>query len=188
MSKRPAEVEYLLIDGYNIIFAWKPLKKIAAYSLDAAREKLILQTQNYRAFKAIPGRRFEVIVVFDAHNRPGAGEITRASGITIVYTKEAETADTFIERSSRELVREYGVTVATSDNLEQIIVIGSGAKRVSAEEFHREMLDSEKAMRRKLYSITPIKNNQLLDNLDESTAALLEKLRRGESTSGAKND
>jgi predicted RNA-binding protein with PIN domain len=175
----PIEVEYLLIDGYNIIYAWKPLKKIAAYSLDSAREKIIAQMQNYRAFKSVPGRRFEVIIVFDAHHRPGPGELYRTGGITVVFTKEAETADTYIERSSRVLVREYAVTVATSDTIEQIIIIGGGAKRICAEDFNKDVTESEKQMRNTIDSINPIKNNQLLDNLDEATAAVLEKLRQG---------
>jgi len=175
----PIEIEYLLIDGYNIIYAWKPLKKIAAYSLDSAREKLIAQMQNYRAFKNVPGRRFEVIIVFDAHHRPGPGELYRTGGITVVFTKEAETADTYIERSSRVLVREYAVTVATSDSIEQIIIIGGGAKRISAEDFDKDVIESERRMRDKIDSINPIKKNQLLDNLDEETASVLEKLRKG---------
>lgn len=127
--------EYLLVDGYNIIFAWDELKKIADQSLEAARHALIEMMMNYQGV-----RRSEIIVVFDAYRvkgNPGSSE--KKGNIHIVYTKEAETADAYIERTTHELSRDYHVRVATSDRLEQIIILGNGAYRMSASEFHEEV-------------------------------------------------
>ena len=120
--------EYLLIDGYNIIFAWDYLKKLAADNLDAARGSLIDRISAYRMF-----RDCEIILVFDAYKVKGnKGETERVDGITVVYTREAQTADAYIEKTAKELSRNYKVTVATSDGLEQMIIFGSGAYRLPA--------------------------------------------------------
>ncbi len=135
--------EYLLIDGYNIIFAWEELKKIAEENLEDARLLLISRICNYRAIK-----QNNVILVFDAYKvRGNKGEIEEVNGITVVYTKEAETADSYIEKTSKKLSKDYRVKVATSDNLEQIIIFGNGATRVSATEFLAEVKDAENEMR-----------------------------------------
>ncbi len=135
--------EYVLVDGYNIIFAWDDLKKIAAENLDLARSTLINRLCNYRGF-----RRCELILVFDAYRVPGSHrEVEQFCGISIVYTKESETADTYIEKVSHELSRDHRVRVATSDGAEQIIILGNGAFRVSAEEFRAEVEAVEKAIR-----------------------------------------
>ena len=131
----PSGPEYLLVDGYNIIFAWDDLKKLAAQDLDAARSQLIHILANYRGF-----RKCELILVFDAYRVKGnPGSVEEVSGIQIVYTKEAETADTYIERISHELVRDYRVRVATSDGTEQVIILGNGAYRMSAAELRYEI-------------------------------------------------
>ena len=135
--------EYLLIDGYNIIFAWEELKKIAEENLEDARLLLISRICNYRAIK-----QNNVILVFDAYKvRGNKGEIEEVNGITVVYTKEAETADSYIEKTSKKLSKDYRVKVATSDNLEQIIIFGNGATRVSATEFLAEVKNAENEMR-----------------------------------------
>ena len=127
--------EYLLIDGYNIIFAWESLKELAKTSLEAAREALISRVSTYQAMKQI-----EVIIVFDAYRVKGnRGEVEKVNNITVVYTKEAETADSYIERATHELSKNHKVRVATSDNLEQLIILGNGALRVSAMEFLEEI-------------------------------------------------
>ena len=127
--------EYLLIDCYNIIFAWDSLKELAKTSLEAAREALINRVLTYRAMKQI-----EVIIVFDAYRVKGnRGEVEKVNDITVVYTKEAETADSYIERATHELSKNHKVRVATSDNLEQLIILGNGALRVSAMEFLEEI-------------------------------------------------
>jgi len=118
--------EYLLIDGYNIIFSWDDLKKLAKDNLEAAREKLIDKMITYKLFK-----KYEIILVFDAYKVKGnIGEVETRDGITIVYTKEAQTADAYIEKTAKELSRDYKVTVATSDGLEQLIIFGNGAYRM----------------------------------------------------------
>ncbi|GHV40775.1 hypothetical protein FACS189490_06480 [Clostridia bacterium] len=170
-AKRPRR--FVLVDGYNIIHAWGYLSAKQAFSLEAARTKLIGVLQNYQGFT-----KYDVILVFDAHLvKGGVGEITVENGVTVVYTKEAETADSYIERVSRGLCREYSVTVATSDNLEQIIILGSGAARLSANDFLLEVQETERAIAKRISAIRPIKNNQLIDNLDPKTAKILEDMR-----------
>jgi predicted RNA-binding protein with PIN domain len=166
--------EYLLVDGYNIIFAWKNLKRLADDSLDLARDKLIHIMKNYQGVKG-----FEVILVFDAYLVKGnKGSIEKDGNIYVVYTKEAETADNYIEKTATALSKEYKVRVATSDYLEQVIIIGRGAERISANDLKNEVDAVNKTIKEKLESIKPVKNNMLFDNLDEAAAAWLEELRR----------
>ena len=139
----PQGPEYLLVDGYNIIFAWEELNRLAKENLDLARARLINILCNYQGF-----RRCNLILVFDAYRVKGNHrEIESEMGITVVYTKEAETADMFIEKTAHELGRKHRVRVATSDNVEQIIILGNGAVRVSATEFLAEVTEVEKAIR-----------------------------------------
>ena len=139
----PKGPEYLLVDGYNIIFAWDELKKIAADNLDAARSQLINILCNYQGF-----RQCELILVFDAYKvKNNKGEIEKVHNISVVYTKEAETADSYIERVTHELSKNHRVRVATSDNLEQMIILGNGAYRMSAKDFYLEVKEVEKAIR-----------------------------------------
>lgn len=127
---------FLLVDGYNIIFAWDELKKIAAESLDAARSELINMMCNYQGYDGS-----ELILVFDAYKVKGKHrDIEKYLNINIVYTKESETADSYIERVTHELSRNYRVRVATSDGPEQLIIFGSGAMRISADEFHKRYI------------------------------------------------
>lgn len=127
--------EYLLIDGYNIIFAWDELRKIAEDNLNLARKLLIDILCNYQGY-----RDCGVILVFDAYKVAGGrGSIEKQGGIHVVYTKEAETADAYIERVTLEMAKKYRVRVATSDNLEQMIVLGHGAERVPARIFYEEV-------------------------------------------------
>lgn len=136
--------EYLLIDGYNIIFAWDELKEISADSPDTARNILINRVCNYQAMK-----KNNVIIVFDAYKVKGTvREIEKVNNVTVVYTKEAETADTYIEKVSRELSRNYRVRVATSDGQVQMIVFGNNAVRVTAAEFIAEVREAEREIRR----------------------------------------
>ncbi len=139
----PQGPEYLLVDGYNIIFSWDELNRLAKENLDLARTRLINILCNYQGF-----RRCNLILVFDAYRVKGNHrEIETEMGITVVYTKEAETADMFIEKTAHELGRKHRVRVATSDNVEQIIILGNGAVRVSATEFLAEVTEVEKAIR-----------------------------------------
>lgn len=138
----PTGPEYLLVDGYNIIFAWKDLKKAAEKSLDLARSLLINRLSSFQGYRGC-----ELTIVFDAYRVKEPEHIDRAGSVSVVYTKEAETADTYIERTAHKLAKDYRVTVATSDGTEQIIILGSGAKRMSAAELEREVEESEKAVR-----------------------------------------
>ena len=134
-ARRPQGPEYLLVDGYNIIFAWEELKAIARESLDAARKALCDLLCNYQGC-----RKCEVIAVFDAYKvRGGQGSVEKYHSIHVVYTKEAETADAYIERATYELGKRYRVRVATSDGPEQLIILGHGALRLSASGFREEV-------------------------------------------------
>ncbi len=151
------EKEYLLIDGYNIIFAWDELKNIAKDSLEQARGVLIDKLSAYKTFK-----KCEVIVVFDAYRVKGnPGEIQKLDFVTVVYTKEAQTADSYIEKSAFELTKKHKVTVATSDNLEQLIIFGSGAFRLSAKALISDILDTEKKITQLIKE-----NNLSMENSD----------------------
>ena len=135
--------EYLLVDGYNIIFAWDELNALSKESLDAARHKLMDILCNYQGFQ-----KCVLILVFDAYRVTGSpGSIEQYHNIHVVYTKEAETADMFIERVTHEIGRNRRVRVATSDGMEQIIILGHGALRVSARMFHEEVQNVEKQIR-----------------------------------------
>lgn len=141
--------EYLLVDGYNIIFAWDDLKKLSEESLDLARTQLINRLRNYQGYINSP-----VIVVFDAYKvKDGVGSIEQHGGLSVVYTKEAETADMYIEKTAHTLARDYRVRVATSDILEQVIILGSGARRISALAFQDEVKAVEKTIREYLTKI-----------------------------------
>ena len=166
---RTPQKEYLLVDGYNIIFAWEELKKIARDNLDAARKALCDLLCNYQGYK-----KCEVIAVFDAYRVKGnPGSVEKYHNIHVVYTKEAETADAYIERTTYELGRKYRVKVSTSDGPEQLIILGHGALRLSASNFREEVERVEgqiaEALRR---------NNQ--NNKTGAVRAALEKAQKGE--------
>ena len=146
LKLKPAPIfdgkEYLLVDGYNIIFAWDELKKDARESLDFARNQLINRLCNYQGYAGV-----EIILVFDAYKvKKNPGSVEKHRNISVVYTKEAETADTYIERVSHELSKKNRVRVATSDGAEQMIILGSGALRIPASAFHKEIKDAESAI------------------------------------------
>jgi len=127
--------EYLLVDGYNIIFAWEELEAVARQDVSAARAMLADLLVNYKGY-----RKCEVILVFDAYKVKGSpGSVEKHNGIYVVYTKEAETADAYIEKTTYDLSRNHRVRVATSDGLEQLIILGHGALRVSARTFKQEV-------------------------------------------------
>lgn len=165
--------EYLLVDGYNIIFAWDNLRKLAEESIDAARDKLINLLCNYQGVKKI-----EVILVFDAYKVSGGkGSVTKEGNIYVVYTKEAETADSYIERTTHILRKQHYVKVATSDGLEQVIIMSSGALRMSARDLYEEVISVNKNITEFIHTSKPVKNNMLVDNLDKKTAEFLDRLR-----------
>lgn len=127
--------ECLLVDGYNIIFAWEELKQLATVNIDGARDKLMDMLCNYQGYKGNT-----VIVVFDAYNVKKHKEtVLKYHNIYVVYTKEAETADMYIAKTTHKMANKYKVTVATSDALEQLIIMGHGALRMSAANFYEEI-------------------------------------------------
>lgn len=141
--KRRPGPEYLLVDGYNIIFAWDELKSLADDSLDLARLRLTDILRNFQGFIGTP-----VIVVFDAYKvKGGQGSVERYGDFSVVYTKEGETADNYIERVTNEIGKRHPVRVATSDGLEQLIVLGHGALRISAREFREEVEEVNRQIR-----------------------------------------
>ena len=170
--------EYLLVDGYNIIFAWEELNELAKASIDAARNKLMDILSNYQCFIGCT-----LILVFDAYKVKGnQGEVQKYHNIYVVYTKEAETADQYIEKTTHEIGRKYKVTVATSDALEQVIVMGQGAYRISARDFYEEVERTEKQIREINERERGEKRNYLLDYAKEEDAREMEKVRLGKIT------
>lgn len=177
LSGRNEEKQYLLVDGYNIIFAWDFLKELAEVNLEAARGKLMDILCNYQGFSSVT-----LIVVFDAYKVKGnPGEIFKYHNIHVVYTKEAETADQYIEKTTHELGHKHQVTVATSDSLEQVIVMGQGARRLSASDFREEVEQAEQEIRRINRERRQNGKNYLLENADDETAELLENVRLGKA-------
>ena len=136
-------IEYLLVDGYNVIFSWEELKEIAKDDIETARDALTNILINYRGFK-----KCETILVFDAYKvKGGVGSVEKTDGISVVYTKEAETADSYIEKASYDLAKKHMVRVVTSDALEQLIIFGNGALRVPSGEFRSEVRAVEEEIR-----------------------------------------
>ena len=170
------EKEYLLVDGYNIIFAWEDLKELAASNIDGAREKLMDILCNYQGFK-----KCTLILVFDAYKVKGnPGSVETYHNIHVVYTKEAETADQYIEKTVHEIGRKYRVTVATSDQLEQVIILGQGGQRMSARELLEDVIEVSHQIRETARQKRSSEKNYLFDHLDEETAARMERIRLGE--------
>ena len=176
---------YLLVDGYNVIYANAALAAAAEHSLETARIKLC---DTLCEFKALS--RYRIIVVFDAHLVPGGvGCDMDYHNIKVVFTKEAETADHYIERAayilSKNSRKRDHITVATSDVLEQLIILGQGAGRISGEDLWKEIESLKKAMRAKYIENRPIKKNPIESLLDEETARKLEHMRYGNITPNA---
>ncbi|MBS6174909.1 MAG: NYN domain-containing protein [Clostridiales bacterium] len=167
--------DFLLVDGYNIIHAWDELRELMEdVSLESARVKLIDTLSNYKGVQ-----KATIIVVFDAYLVKGnPGSVSKYHNIYVVYTKEAETADHYIERVVTSMPKHYRVRVATTDGLEQIIISGQGAVRMSAKELHNQVHQAETELRRQYIENRPPKNNMLADNLDEEAFNWLENLRR----------
>ena len=167
--------EYLLVDGYNIIFSWEELKELSERDIGAARGKLADILSNYQGF-----RKCTLILVYDAYKVEGnPGEVMKYHNIYIVYTKEAETADQYIEKTARRIAKNADVTVATSDGLEQVIIMGQGAHRMSAPGLKEEVELALKELRGEHLGRQVNLKNYLLDYLDEETAKQMEEIRLG---------
>jgi small GTP-binding protein len=166
--KEPVK-EYLLVDGYNIIFAWEELNELAKINLDAARNKLIDILCNYQGFK-----QNIVILVFDAYKvKGGVGEVIDYHNIHVVYTKEAETADMYIEKVTHDIARKHHVTVATSDALQQLIILGQGAVRLSANDLKEEIIRIRNLIRNEYLEKQPSGKSYLIDQFDVNIMDIL---------------
>lgn len=173
--KQVTEEEYLLVDGYNIIFAWEELKDLANASIEAARNKLMDILSNYQGYK-----KNTLILVYDAYKVEGnTGEVMKYHNIYVVYTKEAETADQYIEKTVHEIGRKHRVTVATSDALEQIIILGQGASRLSAAGLKEEILAADIEIRSNYLNQGQNGKNYLFDHMSDELRALMEDVRMG---------
>ena len=169
--KKQPDKEYLLVDGYNIIFAWEELRKLASGDMKAARDRLLEILSNYAGYV-----KRNVICVFDAYKVAGGQErVYRHHNIDVIFTREAETADLYIERAAHELSRQYRVTVATSDAVEQVIIYGAGALRLSAQNFLEEVKEAEREMKTTYVAGENGKIQKIGTNLGEELKGILEE-------------
>lgn len=169
------EKEYLLVDGYNIIFAWEDLKELAKVNIEGARNKLMDILCNYQGYK-----KCTLILVFDAYKvEGGQGSVQKYHNIHVVYTKEAETADQYIEKTVHEIGRQYHVTVATSDALEQVIILGQGADRLSARNLLEEIQRMKEEIREEYVEKQKKSGTYLFDHLPEELSDFMEDVRLG---------
>ena len=174
-QKKKGDKEYLLVDGYNIIFAWDELKELARENIEAARNKLMDILCNYQGYKQVT-----LILVFDAYKVKGnPGEIFKYHNIHVVYTREAETADQYIEKTVHEIGRKYQVTVATSDALEQVIILGQGGTRMSAGGLHREIEEMAGEIRSRYLEKEKDGGSFLFQSLPEELKCFMEDVRLG---------
>lgn len=177
-GKKVADVQkedYLLVDGYNIIFAWEELSELAKVNLDSARGKLMDILSNYQGY-----RKMTLILVFDAYKVKGnPGSVFLYHNINVVYTKEAETADQYIEKVTHEIGRKHRVAVATSDGLEQLIIMGQGARRISARELKEEIMSTNQELRDIFLNKATSDRQYLFDKLPEELSKHIEDVRLG---------
>ena len=167
------------MDGYNVIFAWDDLKDLAKTNIEAARGKLMDILCNYQGFK-----KCIVILVFDAYKVEGFNlEIQKYHNIHVVYTKEAETADQYIEKVVHEIGHKYHVTVVTSDGVEQVVTLGQGGTLISSREFKEEVEIVSRQIREEAQSRRESGKNYLFDHMDEEMAKTMEAVRLGKKKS-----
>ena len=172
------EKEYLLVDGYNIIFAWEDLNELAKVNIEGARNKLMDILCDYQGYK-----KYTLILVFDAYKvEGGQGSVQKYHNIHVVYTKEAETADQYIEKTVHEIGKKYHVTVATSDALEQVIILGQGADRLSARNLREEIQRMKEEIREDYIEKQKKSGTYLFDHLPEELSDLMEDVRLGRKT------
>ena len=176
------EESYLLVDGYNVIFAWDSLRQLAAENIEGARGTLMDILCDYQGF-----HQCTVILVFDAYRvEGGQGSVQKYHNIHVVYTKEAETADQYIEKTVHKIGRNHRVTVATSDALEQVIIYGQGARRMSARELMEEMEQTKGLVRQTWEKKRETGRNYLFDHADEDLSRWAEQMRLGKDAGNAK--
>ena len=165
----------IFVDGYNVVNSWPNLKQKKDSSFEGARQTLIDKLHNYGVFKAC-----KIVLVFDAHKVIGSLEKKEEvnKNISVVFTKDGETADSYIEKKVNALGRKHEIVVVTSDNLEQQTVFQRGAVRMSSLEFYNEVLKVEKSIKIKTDKNKSTQKNSISDNIDDKTAKILEEIRR----------
>ena len=174
-EKKEPEESYLLVDGYNIIFSWEELNGLAAVNITSARNALMDILSNYQGF-----RKDTLILVFDAYKVEGnPGQVYKYHNIYVVFTKEAETADQYIEKTVHKMGRRHQVTVATSDALEQVIILGQGARRLSAGDLKEAVEQASREIREILKERRDTGKNYLLEALPEELVSEMEDVRLG---------
>lgn len=175
-TKKQDDVEeYLLVDGYNIIFAWEDLNELSKVNIEGARGKLMDILCNYQGYK-----KNTIILVFDGYKVPGnPGEVIKYHNIYVIYTKEAETADQFIEKAVPEIAKKHRVSVATSDGLEQMIILGQGAHRISARDLLEEIKITNQQMKEEYIQETKEAKQYLFEGLSENEAEFMDDVRMG---------
>ena len=172
---RAMTCEYLLVDGYNIIFAWEDLSALAEVNIESARDKLMDILCNYQGYK-----KCTLILVFDAYKVSGnTGEALDYNNIHVVYTKEAETADQYIEKLAHRIGRKYSVTVATSDGLEQLIIYGQGCRLMSAKDLREDIEWTEQLICEEKKRLGAPGKHYLFQGADKELNDYLEKIRLG---------
>ena len=177
-KKQEVRDEYLLVDGYNIIFSWEELNELAKVNVESERTKLMDILSNYQGYK-----KMNLILVFDAYRvEGGQGSVQKYHNIYVVYTKEAETADQYIEKTVHAIGRKYNVTVATSDALEQVIILGQGGRRMSAHDLEEEIAAMRREIREQYTEKRAEGKNYLFDHLNDEMSDLMEDVRLGKKT------
>ena len=174
-EKKEEETEYLLVDGYNIIFAWEELRELSKTTIEGARHRLMDILCNYQGYK-----KCTLILVFDAYKVSGnTGEALDYNNIHVVYTKEAETADQYIEKLAHRIGRKYSVTVATSDGLEQLIIYGQGCRLMSAKDLREDIEWTEQLIREEKKRLGAPGKHYLFQGADKELNDYLEEIRLG---------
>jgi predicted RNA-binding protein with PIN domain len=169
--KPKTEKEYILVDGYNIIFAWEDLRKLAEKDLKAARDRLLDILSDYAGY----GKK-NLICVFDAYKVAGGTErVYKYHNIDVIFTREAETADQYIEKAAHELTKQYRVTVATSDAIEQVIIFGAGALRLSAANFGELVREAQAEMKEKYLTGRTAESLPLKESIAEKLQKAMEE-------------
>lgn len=167
--------EFLLVDGYNVIYAWEDLKDLSKVNFDAARDKLMDILCNYQGYK-----KCTVILVFDAYKLGGTAKVMKYRNINVVYTNEAETADQYIEKVVHNIGKKYSVTVVTSDGIERVVTLGQGGRIISSQDFEEEVEFVNQQIREEYESRRILKGkNYLFDHMDEELAKEMEDVRMG---------
>ena len=173
-KEEPVE-EYLLVDGYNILYAWDELRELMKITLDGARHRLMDMLCNYQGY-----RKYNLIVVFDAYKvAGGVGSAEDYHNIHVVYTKEAETADQYIEKFAHDMGKKHRVTVATSDGLEQVIIRSQGCLLMSASDLAEDMERVSRQIEEDRGNLVKPGKNYLFAGVEQDLAEYLEQVRLG---------